>query len=85
MNINENDEIEKIYKGKLNCHLKGLGWDIYRTYLAPLEQMPMGASVVRGSLYCTFVSCKITECSSPPLISRGSSVVQLYYHMFLGY
>ena len=66
----------KIYEGKIYCHLNDLGWDIYRMYLAPLEQMPMGASLVRGSLYC--VSRKIIECSSPPLISRGSSVVQIY-------
>ena len=68
----------KIDKGTIYCHLKGLGLDIYRMYLAPLEKMPMGASLVRGSLYCTFVSCKITVLTQP-LISRGSSVVQLYF------
>ena len=84
MNINENDENQDLQREKL-LPFEGFMVDIYRLYLAPLEQTPMGASLVRGLLYCTFVSCKITECSPPPLISRGSSVVQLYYHMFLGY
>ena len=30
--------------------LKCLGWLSFKTYLAPLEQMLMGASLVRGSL-----------------------------------
>ena len=84
MNINENDENQDLQRENL-LPFERFRVDIYRMYLAPLEQMPMGARLVRGSLYCTFVSCKITECSPPPLISRGSSVVQLYYHMFLGY
>ena len=77
MNINENDENQDLQRKNL------LPFEWVRVDI--LEQMPMGASLVRGSLYCTFVLCKITACSPQPLISRGSSVEQLYYHMFLGY
>ena len=64
MNINENDENQDLQRENL-LPFEGFRVDIYRMYLAPLEQMPMGASLVRGLLYCTFVSCKITECSPP--------------------
>ena len=62
MNINENNENQDLQRYNL-LPFEGLGWDIYKMYLARLEQMPMGASLVKGSLYCTFVSCNITECS----------------------
>ena len=67
MNINENDENQDLQRENL-LPFEGFRMDI-------LEQMPMGASMVRESLYCAFVSCKITGCSPPPLISRGRSVV----------
>ena len=37
-------------KNLLPLVLKCLGWVIFRTYLAPLEQMLMGASLVSGLL-----------------------------------
>ena len=65
--------------------LKCLGRVIFSTYLVPFEQMVMVASLGRGSLLCPFVSHKIIECSPTPIINRGSNVVPLYYHMYLGY
>ena len=79
MNINENDENQDIQKENL-LPFEGLRVE----YLQDVDML-MGASLVRGSLYCPCVSRKIIDCSRPPLISRGSSVVHLYYHMFLGY
>ena len=44
MNINENDENQNL----LYCHLRV--WVGCRMYLATLDQMLMGANLVRGSL-----------------------------------
>ena len=53
MNNNENDENQDLQRENLlPLILKCLGWAIFRTYPARLEQnlMLMGASLVRGSL-----------------------------------
>ena len=48
MNINENDENQDLQR-EIILSFEGLGMG-YRMYLAPLEQMLKGASLVRGSL-----------------------------------
>ena len=51
MNNNENDENQDLQRENLLVLiLKCLGWAIFRTYPARLEQMLMGVSLVRGSL-----------------------------------
>ena len=83
MNINENDENQDIQRENL-LPFEGLRVEYLQDVPCTLRTNAHGC--LFGQRISLLPMCvKIIECSPPPLISRGRSVVHLYYHMFLGY